>query len=52
MRQSPNFRSTARDRPQRWQRRTVRTLNFGVRLARSIQQVFALPLYPLRSVSA
>jgi hypothetical protein len=42
MRQRPNFRSTARDRPQRWQRRTVRTLNFGVRLALSIHAVFAI----------
>jgi hypothetical protein len=28
--------------PQRWQRRTVRTLNFGVRFALSIQAVFAM----------
>src|SRR6185295_11789638 len=42
IRHRPNLRSTARDRPQRWQRRTVRTLNLGVRLARSIQQVFAI----------
>ena len=42
MRQSPNLRSTARLRPHRWHRRTVRTLNFGVRFARSIQQVFAI----------
>jgi hypothetical protein len=42
MRHKPNFRSTARERPQRWQRRTVRTLNFGVLFARSIQAVFAI----------
>jgi hypothetical protein len=48
MRHSPNRRSTARDRPHRWQRRTTRLLNFGARLARSIQQVFAIvpPDYP------
>jgi hypothetical protein len=48
MRHSPKRRSTARLRPHRWHRRTVRTLNFGVRLARSIQQVFATA-YPLAS---
>ena len=42
IRQSPNFRRTARDRPQRWQRRTVRTLNLGLRLALSVQAVFAI----------
>jgi hypothetical protein len=42
IRQTPNFRSTARDRPHRWQRRTPRTLNLGVRLALSIQAVFAI----------
>jgi hypothetical protein len=36
------LRSTARERPHRWQRRTPRTLNFGVRLALSIQAVFAI----------
>lgn len=41
-RQSPNFRSTARARPHRWQRRTFRAENFGARLARSIQHVFAM----------
>src|SRR5512134_1531280 len=46
MRHNPNRRSTARDRPQRWQRRTRRVLNLGVRLARSIQQVFAMICYP------
>src|SRR5436190_24192045 len=48
IRQRPNFRRTARDRPHRWQRRTVRTLNFGVRLALSIQAVFAIPLVSSR----
>ena len=42
IRHSPNFRSTARTRPQRWHRRTRRVENFGVRLARSIQHVFAM----------
>lgn len=42
MRHNPKRRSTARERPQRWQRRTRRVLNFGVRLAFSIQQVFAM----------
>jgi hypothetical protein len=39
MRQSPNLRSTLRGRPQIWQRRTVRVMNFGflaalIRIAR------------------
>ena len=42
IRQRPNFLSTARERPHRWQRRTVRTLNFGVRLARSVHAVLAI----------
>src|SRR6185503_18990895 len=52
IRQRPNFRSTARLRPQRWQRRTPRTLNFGVRLALSIHEVFAMLRNPLRCLAA
>src|SRR3954470_1758143 len=51
IRQRPNFLRTARDRPQRWQRRTPRTLNFGVRLALSIQAVFAMLSNPLRCLA-
>ena len=53
MRHNPKRRSTARERPQRWQRRTRRVLNFGVRLAFSIQQVFAMfsPYAALAGVS-
>jgi hypothetical protein len=31
MRQIPNFRRNARERPQRWQRLCARTENFGFR---------------------
>src|SRR3954470_12304586 len=51
IRQRPNFRRTARERPHRWQRRTPRTLNFGVRLALSIQAVFAMLSNPLRCLA-
>src|SRR3954451_16382478 len=42
MRQSPNLRYTARERPQRRQRLCARVGYFGLRLARTIMDVFAI----------
>ena len=44
MRQMPNFRMNARDRPQRWQRLCCRTMNFGLRLLFSIMALRAIPI--------
>src|ERR1700760_4644497 len=46
IRQRPNFRYTARGRPQREQRVYPRTANFGFRLALTTSAVFAMSALP------
>ncbi len=43
MRQTRNFRYTARGRPQSWHRCSCRELNFGVRFAFAIFDLLAMP---------